>query len=78
MHDLTIQLKLARMRMQITQNDVAKKIGLTLTSYSNYENHIESIKRGSLNKFLLICQSLDDEFRAKIINEKFLLTLLED
>jgi len=78
MHDLTQQLKLARMREKKTQSWMAKQLGITQTTYTNLENHIESLRSTSLKRFLLICQSLDDEFRAKILNEKFLLTLLED
>lgn len=48
-----LKLKAARVQAGLTQADAAKKIGISVTSLSNYETNKKSPKISTLNK---ICE----------------------
>lgn len=78
MHDLTIALKMARMRLGITQPDMSKILNYNPQNYSQIETKIDRFVKMPTYKFLKLCFCLDERFRDEVLTKEFLKKLLTD
>jgi len=77
-HKLALEIKVARTRMQIKQLELAKILEISKARIYSIENDKAEIPKMTLSRFILLCKTLDQEFRDKVMTQEYLLTLLED
>ena len=67
MISLANEIKAYRKRYSLTQADVASKMGISLTTYVNYENNPFSMSIGFLIK---LCEVLDENLATDLFTTK--------
>lgn len=77
MRSLTMEIKLARLRLNMNQTDLAQKLGLTKNRFVTIENKKEHLQNMTLKRFLNLCKVLDEEFRNAVLQKDYLLTMFE-
>ena len=78
MHDLSIALKMARMRLKLSQKEIGEKIDYNFQWYSRIENDLDVFLKMPLYKFLKLSFLLDERFQEEILAKEFLKKLLTD
>jgi transcriptional regulator with XRE-family HTH domain len=74
MRTLTMELKLARLRLGLSQTEVAKLLGISKQRLNILENNKTQLDNMSVKRFVKLCEVLDEEFRTNVLNREYLLT----
>ena len=77
MKTLSMEIKLARTRMKLSQKMLAEKMGITTCAFVTLENKKERLENMSLKKFIKLCGVLDEEFRSTVLDRNYLLTMFK-
>ena len=74
MRTLTTELKLARVRLGLSQRGVAELLGISKQRFLILENNKTQLDNMSMKRFINLCEVLDEEFRTNVLNREYLLT----
>lgn len=77
MKTLSMEIRLARTRMNISQRMLAEKLGVTKCTIATLESKKERLENIMLKKFINLCEALDEEFRETVLNKNYLLTMFK-
>jgi transcriptional regulator with XRE-family HTH domain len=78
MKTLTMEIKLARLRLGMSQPDLAEILGISKRRFIQIENNKMQLDNMPVKRFVKLCEVLDEEFRNNVMNREYLLTTFSE